>query len=400
MLKRQKNSISELALFSGGRLFEKPRSTSNLVRPDIERFLEYSKALYQAGQYETSDSLATRLERRLAEFHNTRYCVCFCSGFWALVLAIRSLAVPGRMEVVMPSLTYRRLGDVVAWAGLVPRYCDVDPNTLAISPQTAEFNIGPNTALIIGVHPIVNCCDALGLEQLAGRHAVPILFDGVESVYESVAGRKVGSFGDAECFSLHASKLLNGFEGGYLTTNNKELADKLLGMREFDFTSEHTETSYGTNAKLSEIHAAMALASLDDLEEQVARNRERYRVYQDVLQDIAGIRLLPFDESERCSFKNIVVELTGEWELTRELTLELLNAEGMLSRAYYSPPLHVKKTMYPTISGNLPVTEHLAERFMLMPCGHFVSKEDILEIAHFLTFIKGNAADIKSRVTQ
>ena len=394
---RTKNSINDLAMLGGAPLFERPRSTSNLVRPNIDRFLDYSRAFYQSGQYTNNGPLVRELERRLAEFHQTRFCVSFCNGFWALVLAIRCIALPGRSQVVMPSLTYRRLGDVIAWAGLVPRYCDVDPATLAISPETAEPHIGPDTALILGVHPIVNTCDAPGLEQLAARRGIPVLFDAVESVYETVGGKKVGCFGSVECFSLHASKLINGFEGGYVTTNDGDIAARLSAMRGFGFVKQDTVADIGTNAKLNEVHAAMALASLDDLEAQVLRNRARYRVYQDALRPVSGMRLLAFDEAERCSFKNIVVELTDEWPLTRDSTVKLLNAEGVLARAHYSPPLHLKTTAYETVSGRLPETERLSSRFMLLPCGHMVEHEDLRMIADLLRFIQEHGAAIRQR---
>lgn len=393
-----KSKVEDLALFGGNMLFARARSTSNLYQPNFDRFLAYSKIFFEAGQYTNNGPLVMKLERRLAEFHKTRYCVCFCSGFWALVLAIRCLALAGRVEVVMPSLTYRRLADVVAWAGLIPRFCDVDPSTLAISPKTVEPHLGLNTALIIAVHPIVNCCDAVQLEQLGLDYGIPILFDGVESVYETIASRKVGSFGNGECFSLHASKLINGFEGGYLTTNDEALFRRLALMRGFGFANQDYVVELGTNAKLNEIHAAMALACLDELEDQIVRNRERYRCYQRNLKDISGIRLLSFDESEQCSFKNIVVELLRDWPLSRSVTLDLMNAEGVLARAYYSPPLHMKKATYSVITGSLPFSELLSENFVLMPCGEHVDIDDIHEIVGLLVFIKDNSAAIRQQV--
>jgi dTDP-4-amino-4,6-dideoxygalactose transaminase len=218
-----KPSCDDLALFGGQPLFAMPRSTSSLAQPDFERFLQYSRTFYEAHQFTNNGPLVQQLERRLAEFHQVAHCVTFCSGFWALVLAIKCLALPGRREIVMPSLTYRRMADVAAWTDLVPHFCEVDPQTLALSAETVRPHLNEQTALILGVHPIMNCCDAAGLEALAEESGIPLFIDAVESVYETYAGRKVGSFGRAECFSLHASKLLNGFEGGYITTNDAEL---------------------------------------------------------------------------------------------------------------------------------------------------------------------------------
>lgn len=393
-----KLNSADFAVLGGKPLFERPRSTSSLYRPDIEKFLEYSKVFYEARQFTNRGPLVQELERRLAEFHGTRHCVSFCSGFWALVLTIRCLALPGRTEIVMPSLTYRRMADVAAWAGLTPHFCDVDAQSMALSPETVRPHLNDKTALIMAVHPIVNCCDASGLEALSAETGVPLMFDAVESVYEYLDGRKVGSFGIAECFSMHASKLLNGFEGGYVTTNDPELANRLMLMRGFGFSGQDNVEELGLNAKLNEVHAAMALAALDELEVLVGDNRARYRSYQVGLKEISGIRLVEFDEAEQSGYKIILVELLDDWPLSREQTLKLLNAENILARAYYAPPLHRKRTEYETISGTLPVTESLAERFMLLPCGHLVSEDDINRISLLLRFVQENATDLRGRL--
>ena len=393
-----KTSTRDLAALGGAPLYEVPISTSNLVQPDIERFLAYSRIFHDAHRYTNDGAVVKALEARLAAFHGTRHCIATANGFWALVLAIGALALPGRREVVMPSLTYRRLADVVAWCGLVPRFCEVDAATLAICPEDAARCIGEDTALLLAVHPIVNCCDAPALEKLAAERGVPLLFDSVESVYETVGGRKTGSFGGAECFSMHASKLVNGFEGGYVTTDDPALAHRLAKVRAFGFFGQDNIENLGLNAKLNEIHAAMAMAGLDDLEAQVERNRTRYRAWQRELASVPGLRLLAFDESERCSFKTVVVELEDGWPLGRAQTLALLNREQVLARAYYSPPLHLRPMQYAHVPAVLPLTEALAERFLLLPCGHLVSEEDIAAVAGLLRFIHGHANEIREQL--
>jgi dTDP-4-amino-4,6-dideoxygalactose transaminase len=142
----------------------------------------------------------------------------------------------------------------------------------------------------------------------------------------------------------------------------------------------------------------MTMAGLDEVDQRVRENRERYEVYRASLSDFSGLRLLEFDETERCGFKNIVVELGDDWPLSRECTLSLLNAEGILARAYYSPPLHMKQTSYLTYSSHLEVTERVAERFMLMPSGFQVSIQDIQDVMGFMRFISGNADAIDAQL--
>lgn len=392
-----KRRVDDLAAFGGPVMFDPPTSTSNLVRPDVEAFFTYSRQFYEQGVWTGAGPLTRQLEHRLAEYHRVRHCVALANGFWAIALAARCLALPGRSDVVMPSLTYRRLADIVAWVGLVPRFCEVDPHTLAISGETAARCVDDRTALLLGVHPIVNCCDAEGLEALSAASGVPLLFDAVESVHESIGGRKIGGFGRAECFSLHASKLINGFEGGYVTTDDDVLARRLTRLRDDGAGDGSRPLELGMNAALNEVHAAMALAGLDDLPDQVERNRRRYRAYQRALAGLPGVRLLTFDEREATSYKTIVVELTDDWPLSRDRTVSLLNREQVLARAYYAPPLHRRRMQYPTLPSTLPVTDRLAERFMLLPCGHFVDEVDIDDVAALLSFLRHQAGAINER---
>lgn len=393
-----KSGVGSLAAFGGERLFATPRSTSNLVRPDFEAFLAYSRIFHEQRHYTNNGPLVRMLEGRLAAFHDAAHCVAFCSGFWALVLAMKALALPGRTEVVMPSLTYRRMADVAAWAGLKPRFCEVEASTLAQSAASVEPCLGEDTALVVGVHPIVGCCDVEGLEHLARSRGIPLLFDSVESAYEAVPAGRVGRFGDAEVFSLHASKLLNGFEGGYATTGDAALARKLALARGFGFEGESNVTvAGGTNAKLNEVHAALALASLDGIEAQVGRNRERHELYRALLPGVPGLRLVEFPAGERSGCKNVVVELLDDWPLSRDATLRILNAENVLARAYYSPALHAKPMDYPHVPASLPLTDLLAERYMLLPCGHFVSGDDIREVVALLSFLHEQAGAIAGR---
>lgn len=395
----KKSNVEELAIFGGASLFAIPKSTSGLVRPDFEKFLGYSKLFFDQHQYTNNGPNVKLLEQRLAAFHQTEYCVTCCSGFWAIALAISALAHKGKTEILMPSFTYRRMADIAAWVNLKPHFCEVEPATLAMSAATVRPCINVNTALILGVHPIVNCCDIDGLVALAKEKNIPLLFDSVESVYESTAGGKVGEFGNAEIFSLHASKFLNGFEGGYITTNDASLARQLALMRGFGFGGEdNIVVPGGMNAKLNEIHAAMTLASLDGVEEQVARNRQRYYTYRRLLPAIPGIRLLEFDERHRAGYKNIVVELLDEWPLTRADTINILNAEKIIARAYYSPPLHRKPMTYGYVPADLPVTDRLAEKFLNLPCGHLVSNDDIADIVELLEFVSANADRINDRL--
>ena len=378
-------------------MFETIISTSNLVRPDIEVFLEYSRKFYKERQYTNNGPMVRLLETRLAEFHQAKHCVAFANGFWAIVLTIKALAIPDRTEIVMPSLTYRRLADIAAWTRLKPRFCEVDPGTLAVTAETVAPCLNDETALILAAHPIVNCCDVERIATLGRDRGIPVVFDSVNRSTRRFPAERSGRSATLSASRLHASKLINGFEGGYVTTHDDELARRLLVMRGFGFFGPDNVIEFGLNAKLNETHACMALACLDGLEDQVLRNRRRYHRYRESLRSSAGLRLLEFDETQKTSYKNIVIELTGEWPLNRAEILDILHAEGALARPYYAPPLHRKSMSYPHVAAELPLTDRLAEAFMLLPCGHFVSEPDIDALCGLLAFIERNAGAIRDR---
>jgi len=394
----EKKRITDLAAFGGKPIFSYVRSISNLVRPDFNTFIKYLKKSYINRQMTDNGCLVKELEDRLKEVHNVNHCVTFCNGLWGIVLCMKQLAIEGKSEVVMPSMTYRRLGDIAAWVGLTPHYCDINKEVLGATPETVEPCINENTALLLIPQPIVNICDMEGITSLAERHQLPIIFDSVEGAYASYKGKMLGGFGNVECFSMHASKLINGFEGGYMTTNDSNLADIIKKMSCFGMADNGKVEYPGLNAKLNEIHAAMTIACLDDLDDQIKRNKKRYHQYKTLLESVEGMDLVNYDESEKRGYKNILVKINEKWPISRQDTINLMHAENMLVRPYYYPPLHVKKTEYRTIHKELSISQMVTEQYMLLPSGEFVTCDDIAKIFSLLKFIQDSGEKLQMKL--
>ncbi|HYG49864.1 MAG TPA: DegT/DnrJ/EryC1/StrS family aminotransferase, partial [Flavobacteriales bacterium] len=143
-------------------------------------------------------------------------------------------------------------------------------------------------------------------------------------------------------------------------------------------------------------HAAMTLACLDDVDRQIENNKKRFYTYRELLKDVKGIELVEYATHERRSFKNILVKLTAEWPYTREETLLILQKENMVVRPYYYPPLHLKETVYPVIVGDMTNTSLLMTNHMLLPCGEFVSENDIKTIVEYFKFLETNHVTVKN----
>jgi dTDP-4-amino-4,6-dideoxygalactose transaminase len=391
------SSLPRFAVFGERPLFAEAKPTGNLYRPSIDKFLGYSRAFYQSKRYTDDGELCRMLELRLAEFHAVERAVAVSSGFWGHVLAIAALAQPHRCEIIAPAFGYRRTDDMIAWAGFVPHFCDVDPETLGISVNTIKAALNDRTALILAPHPMVNCCDAQGIEKFGRDHGIPVIFDSVEAAYRNSNNRRIGGFGDAEVFSTHSTKLLNSFEGGYITTNSGHLADRLDHMKRFGLVGADTvKDGRALNAKLNEVHAAMALASLDEVDDQVALHRRKYDLYVAGLRNIDGLKLLEHKESQRPDYRLIVVRIGDSWPLSREDTLRLLEAENVLARPYYAS-LTDKVVEYPRVCPELPVTEAICQDFMVLPSGAHVSEDDVEKIMDILTNIRRHGAELRAR---
>ena len=351
--------------------------TSGLLTPDFNCFLEYSKLFFESKRYSNAGPCVLLLEERLAKFHECDHCITFSNGFWALVMTLECLKIKDKFEVLMPSLTYRRLSDLVSWAGLTPIYYDIDVDSLTSSASLVEEKISQNTSIVLGVHPIINCFPTKEVRNLCNAHGIPFVMDSVESAYEFNEAGRVGSQAVAEVFSLHASKLINACEGGYVTTSDKDLAQKLISLRAFGFSGPDTvKYDGGVNSKLNEMHASLALANLDALPSFIEHNENIYRQYQSELSLIQGITLIEFDETYRTSFKNIVARVEDEFSMSRDDLVHLLNQDLILARAYYYPALHQKHLK----NVQLPFTEQCSKMHILLPSGFQINENDVIYI--------------------
>src|SRR4029077_20815733 len=162
------------------------------------------------------------------------------------------------------------------------------------NPDSVEKMITPRTTGIVGVHLWGRPCAVEDITDIARAKNLKLLFDASHAFGCSYKGHMIGSFGDAEVFSFHATKFVNAFEGGAVVTNDDELAAKIRLMKNFGFAGYDDVIYVGTNGKMSEVSAAMGLTSLESLDDFIQTNERNYQQYQDELSGIPGLRLLTF----------------------------------------------------------------------------------------------------------
>jgi dTDP-4-amino-4,6-dideoxygalactose transaminase len=323
-----------------------------------------------------------------------------CNATVALEIAIRALGLTG--EVIVPSFTFVATAHALQWQEITPVFCDIDPRTHTIDAAQVEKMITPRTTGIIGVHTWGRACDIGALEAIARRRNLQLLFDAAHAFGCTHKGKAIGGFGRCEVFSFHATKFFNTFEGGAVLTNDEALAEKIRLMRNFGFHGYDNVIYIGTNGKMTEVCAAMGLTSLESVGEFMETNRGNYQAYRSGLERIPGINLMPYDESERGNYQYVVVEVEEQVAgLSRDALVEVLFAENVLARRYFSPGCHRMepyRSYFPHASLVLPETERLCRRVMVLPNGTSVNEQIISQICRIVRTAISNSSAVRAKL--
>jgi dTDP-4-amino-4,6-dideoxygalactose transaminase len=368
---------------------------------DSSRLLARFQEILHRRWFTNDGPLVQEFEAQIAAAVGVKHCVAMCNATIALEIAIRALELRG--EVIVPAYTFIATAHSLQWQEITPVFADMDPRTHNIDPGSIERLITPRTTGIIGVHVWGRPCDVEGLERLANRHHLKVLYDAAHAFGCSHRGRKIGGFGSCEVFSFHATKFINSFEGGAVVTNDHALADRLRLMRNFGFAGYDNVIYVGTNGKMTEICAAMGLTSLESMREIVDLNKRHYEAYREGLAGIPGLTQVSYAEADNPNYQYIVIEVDpGRAGLTRDDLVSVLHAENVLARKYFWPGCHRMepyRSLQPDACLRLPQTENLAERIMLLPTGQSVSHDDILKVCAIIRTAMARAAGLRVSVT-
>ncbi len=395
-----KQRIDDLALFGGSPIFSE---TKHVGRPNIgdkERLLSYFNNILERKWLTNNGPYVLEFEKQLTQILETEHCIAMCNGTIAMEIAIRALDLTG--EVIVPSMTFIATAHSLSWQGITPIFCDMHPENYTIDPIAVEKLITEKTTGIIGVHLWGYPCNIDALEKLAKKYNLKLIFDSCHALGCSYQGKMIGGFGDAEVFSFHATKFVNAFEGGLVSTNNTALADKIRLMRNFGFQGEDNVVYYGTNGKMSEISAAMGLTSLQAMSEFINTNQENYQAYTQKLSQIAGITVALFDEKEKQNYQYIIAFIDeSKTKLHRNTLQKVLKAENIYARRYFNPGCH-RMPIYAKdkteVELTLPVTDNMAQKVLSLPTGTGVTLEEITIISDLINFSVQHAEAINARI--
>jgi dTDP-4-amino-4,6-dideoxygalactose transaminase len=354
-------------------------------RPNIgsrERFLQRVNEMFDRRWLSNDGPLLKEFEQRIADLIGVRHVIAVCNATAGIELASRALELKG--EVIMPSYTFVATAHALQWQEITPVFADMDPATHNIDPAKIDALITPQTTGIVGVHVWGRACDTQAIEGIATKHKLKVMYDASHGFGCSVGGRMLGSFGECEVFSFHATKFINCFEGGVVTTNDDDLAEKIRLMRNFGFVDYDKVVYLGINGKMNEVCAAMGLTNLEAMEEIVDVNRRNYLTYCEELRSVAGVSVIQYDPAEKNNYQYVVIEVDPDvCTRNRDEIVEALHAENVIARKYFWPGCH-KMEPYRSLQPNadllLSETERIAARVVVLPTGQTIDNRIVIDI--------------------
>ncbi|MES2606907.1 MAG: DegT/DnrJ/EryC1/StrS family aminotransferase [Pseudomonadota bacterium] len=369
MTKSIKNK-NDLAIHGGAPAYAQPVHVGRPNVGAVPAFKEKLEQILQARWFTNNGPMVQELEARVASHLGVKHCVAMTNGTIALEIAIRALELKG--EVIVPSYTFIATAHALHWQEIVPVFADINPATHNLDPVAVRKMITPRTSGIIGVHLWGRACPHQQLQEIADEHGLSLMYDAAHAFSCSHRGTMIGSLGNCEVLSFHATKFFNSFEGGAVVTNDDKLAEKMRLMRNFGFAGYDNVIYVGTNGKMTEIAAAMGLANLDYIDTVIDTNRANYHAYRKGIATIPGLSLVAYDEGEKNNFQYIVLEVGAGFRASRDDIVAALQAENILARKYFWPGCHRMqpyRDLYPHAGLMLPHSESVAARVVVLPTG-------------------------------
>ena len=312
-------------------------------------------------------------EEELAAFLGVRHCIGVANGTDAITIALRALGVRPGDEVVLPSFTFYATAEAVVNAGAVPVFCDVDPSTFCVTPETVRAVVTALTRAVVPVHLFGNVAPVAPLRELG----VPVLEDAAQAAGATHAGRRAGALGEAATFSFFPSKNLGGLgDGGAITTDDAEVAAAARRLRFHGSEDKQTHTEVGYNSRLDALLAAALRLLLPTLDEGNGARRAAAAAYAE--QGLAEHTALPEPGPE----VEHVYHLYAVRHPEPDSLARTLADRGIGARGYYRRPVHRQPAMAPwaPADGELPGTDEAARTNLALPMGPELDSSDIAEV--------------------
>jgi perosamine synthetase len=333
-----------------------------------------------SGQLAQGKQVA-EFERRFAALCGVREAVAVSSGTASLHLALLAHNIGPGDEVITTAFSFAATANVILLAGATPVFIDIDPETYNLDPALVEAAITPRTKAVMPVHLYGNPCDMEPLERLARIHGLTIIEDACQAHGARIGEKVVGSFGTG-CFSFYPTKNMTTGEGGIVTTDDPEIADRVRLLRNHGQKTRYIHTLLGYNMRMTDLQAAIGLVQLSKLEQFNERRIENAQFLTAHLKEALPTPIA------RPGYRHVYHQYTIRTRGDREQWVARLRERGVGTGIHYPLPIY-QQPFYQESSerfricgenASLPETELAAKQVLALPVHPALSKDDLSTI--------------------
>jgi dTDP-4-amino-4,6-dideoxygalactose transaminase len=350
--------------------------TIPLVNPDLPPFAVLEpgfREILENGQITNFGKYVRAFEEAAASFLGCEV-VTVSSGTTGMILALQAAGLQPGDKVIVPSFTFMATAQAILYAGGIPTFAEVGPDlTIACSDLAHLLAEHVEARVVLPIHTFGLPAHTNEIKEIVSdtkrRYSRPIslVYDAAHSFGSASDGQLVGAFGDAEVFSLSATKVLVAAEGGLVSSQNPELIAKIRHMRNYGIQDSYNAGLPGLNGKMSEFHALIGLHNLRQIPTIMTKRAQIARYYRQQIQDHTQFELLPWPEGTTHTFKDFTVLVPQAKIGQRDEMMRRLQRLGIETRSYFSPPLHQQRHFKRYADRPLPLTEEAAQRVITLP---------------------------------
>lgn len=336
--------------------------------PPLEEFTPYLEKIWASKVLTNGGPFHQELEQALCEYLGVKHLALFSNGTLALITALQALGITG--EVITTPYSFVATTNALLWRHCTPVFVDVEPATLNLDPAKIEAAITPRTTAILPVHCYGNPCDTSGIQKIADKHNLRVIYDAAHAFGVQDAGGSVLRHGDLSILSFHATKVFNTFEGGAIVCPDAETKHHIDQLKNFGFVDEITIADVGINAKMSEVNAAFGLLQLEHMPEVLKRRAEIDALYRTKLQSVRGVHCLPQAGQAVANYSYFPILVQADYPLSRDDLYQKLKDNDIFARRYFYPLISdfpIYRGLESARRANLPVAAEAAGRVLCLP---------------------------------
>jgi len=352
--------------------------------PSREKLDKYIDGIYEREWLTNNGPLVQELTKRLEEYLGVENLLLVSNGTLALQIAYRALGIHEPVngkpaEAITTPFTFVATSSSLKWEGIEPVFADIDPDTWCLDPINIEPEITAQTKAIVPVHVFGNACEVEAIGEIAKQHGLKVIYDAAHAFGVKYKGESLLKWGDAATLSFHATKVFHTIEGGAIVFKRKEDLEKAKKLISFGITGPDTIEELGINAKMNEFQAAMGLAVLDEIIENLKARANVWDYYEQTL-DKKTLQLQLRPETLEFNYAYFPVVFKSENQTVR--VLEKLRKKGVLARRYFYPSLETLAFMDADIVQ--PTSKDIATRILCLPIFDHLSQHDQTRIINLI----------------